>query len=65
VLNILSLVMRLGTFAREMSVGGKKKGRIGDVMKTPFSNDLRAFRLCNPPAVTAVLTDVARHWQER
>ena len=32
------------------SLEKKEKGRIGDVMKTPFSYDLRTFRLCNPPA---------------
>lgn len=29
----------------------KKVGRTDDVMKTPLNEDLRAPRLCNPPAM--------------
>lgn len=33
----------------------KKVGRTDDVMKTPLNEDLRAPRLCNPPAIQLML----------
>jgi hypothetical protein len=43
----------------------KKRGRMGDVMKTPLSQVVGALRLCNPPAFRRSLDIVARHWQKK